>query len=197
MAGGGQMGLTVGTNSYVELGYADEYFRARDIDGTGIWKDLTKEQKEAILVQAASLLDTLIYKGAKKDPNQPMAFPRVLMIKHGVEFAAELLDTGSIYEAIAQLYPQEPYIYRVGDIEYIDIGTPEIIKMAQCEQAKYLLEMANDPRIQAIMSGVSSVAVGSVRETYNTDRVNAKTVIISPMAKSLIKPLIAGAVGQI
>jgi len=57
--------------------------------------------------------------------------------------------------------------------------------------------MANDPRIHSIMSGVSYVAVGSVREAYNIDRVSAKTVLISPMAKSLIKPLIAGAVGQI
>jgi len=191
------MALTIGTNSYVDVGYADEYFRARDIDGTGIWKDLTKEQKEIILKQAAALIDTLVFKGAKKDPSQPMCFPRVLIVKHGVEFAKELYDVSSASEVVARMYPQEPFYYKVGDNEYIDIGTPEIVKLAQCEQAKYLLEMANDPRIQAIMSGVSYVAVGSVREAYNTDRVSAKTVIISPMAKSLIKPLIAGAVGQI
>lgn len=191
------MGLEVGRDSYVTVEYADEYFRARDFDGTDIWKDLTKEQKEIILRQAAALIDTLVFKGAKKDPSQPMCFPRVLIIKHGVEFAKELYDVSSASEVVARMYPQEPFYYKVGDNEYIDIGTPEIVKLAQCEQAKYLIEIANDPRIKAIMSGVTSVTVGSVRETYDTDKATAKTAVISPMAKSLLKPLLAGAVGQI
>lgn len=191
------MAITVGVNSYVNIEYADEYFRARDIDGTCGWKDLTEKQKETILTQAASLLDTLIFKGVKKDPSQPMAFPRVLLIKHGVEFSAEFSDISSVNEIISQMYPQEPFLYKIGGIEYVDIGIPEVIKMAQCEQAKYLLDMANDPRLKAVMSGLESIAIGSVRETYDTSRANIKTIAVSPMAKSLIKSLLAGAVGLV
>ena len=68
------MAVTVGTNSYVSLAEADEYFASR-LD-VAAWTEATSELRESALVTAAMALEQYTWVGVIADPVQALAWPR-------------------------------------------------------------------------------------------------------------------------
>lgn len=100
---------TVGANnanSYVDLTYANTYFTSRL--GGAAWGAYTNSDKEAALIQAASLLDSMFdWIGDKDTEEQSMRWPR------------------------AWAYDPDDYLIDTAII-------PEPVKRAQCELALFL-----------------------------------------------------------
>lgn len=70
-------------NSYVSVEDADDYFASRFdlnvVDGGKGWSDFDESTKQALLVSASRILDTLQYGGLKTLRHQPMQWPRQTM----------------------------------------------------------------------------------------------------------------------
>lgn len=62
-------------NSYVDVGYADSYFSARNITA---WTEKTDEEKEVLLIKATDYIDNVFeWYGKKEFSEQALRFPRV------------------------------------------------------------------------------------------------------------------------
>ena len=68
------MAAVVGTNSYITLTEADEYFDQRY--GSTTWFDTADIDKEAALVSATQLLETLQFNGYAATTTQLLSWPR-------------------------------------------------------------------------------------------------------------------------
>jgi len=66
--------INVGTNSYVDLEYADKYFSERL--NAEKWISSIVEQKSQALVTATKKIDRQIFTGMKADLSQKLQFPR-------------------------------------------------------------------------------------------------------------------------
>lgn len=66
--------LEIGTNSYIDIAGANEYFAGRLHAET--WEQAGNEIKEKALRQATKQIDRQLLRGRKTDPNQVLAFPR-------------------------------------------------------------------------------------------------------------------------
>lgn len=71
------MALVVGTNSYVDIPFADSYFGERYNDYLVDWADIEYADKEKLLITATTNIDAMFtLSGEKADPNQQLEFPR-------------------------------------------------------------------------------------------------------------------------
>jgi len=66
--------LEIGTNSYIDIAGANEYFAGRLHAET--WEQADDETKEKALKQAARAIDRQPLRGRKTNPEQELAFPR-------------------------------------------------------------------------------------------------------------------------
>lgn len=66
--------LTVGTNSYIDVGGATDYIT--NIDGGAAWLALSADDKARRLISATFRIDGLRLKGYKAEDGQALAFPR-------------------------------------------------------------------------------------------------------------------------
>ena len=71
------MALTKGTNSYVTLNEAEDYFEDRI--GNAQWESANDTVKEQALVTAWQILDLLPYAGITLEADQAMAWPRTVV----------------------------------------------------------------------------------------------------------------------
>jgi len=68
------MSITVGENSYIDIGGADEYFENRL--HAERWGETSDADKEKALRQATKEIDRQLLRGRKTNPEQELAFPR-------------------------------------------------------------------------------------------------------------------------
>ena len=68
------MSITVGENSYIDIGGADEYFENRL--HAERWGETSDADKEKALRQATKEIDRQLLKGRKATDTQELAFPR-------------------------------------------------------------------------------------------------------------------------
>lgn len=66
--------LTVGTNSYINIADAEEYFAGRL--RSDAWHGANEDEKAQTLITATRQIDRFAYRGAKKLSTQALAFPR-------------------------------------------------------------------------------------------------------------------------
>jgi hypothetical protein len=66
--------IVVGTNSYISLADADEYFTARL--HSDLWNTAATDEKAQALITATRQIDRLPFRGVKRLSNQALAFPR-------------------------------------------------------------------------------------------------------------------------
>lgn len=66
--------LVVGTNSYISIADAEEYFVVRLRSDT--WYGATENEKAQALITATRQIDRLAFRGVKKSSSQALAFPR-------------------------------------------------------------------------------------------------------------------------
>jgi len=130
------MAVNVGTDSYVTLAEAEDYF-----DGklhTSEWDNAGKTTKEKALKEACRRINRLAFKGEKADETQLLAFPRKMPLFNRIGVIGFTTDT----------------------------GIPEEVKQAQCEEALALLERGNSQRRKLQQEGVQSFTLGNMSETY-------------------------------
>jgi hypothetical protein len=135
------MAIEVGTNSYVTLEEANEYFA--DKLYADEWANADDPTKEKALKEACRRINRLAFKGVKADKTQMLAFPRVMPVFNRVGVIGFTEDT----------------------------GVPEAVKHAQCEEALALLKYGNNTRARLQEQGVIRVDFGSVSEEYDKSRI--------------------------
>ena len=83
--------MTVGTDTYVTAAEADEYIAGHyrgNSKARQRWNAVSDADKAVLLVQAASAIEEVPFRGRKAIFDQPMAFPR-LPIQYGHRRAGE------------------------------------------------------------------------------------------------------------
>lgn len=135
------MALTQGTNTYVSLAEANEYFNTRL--GSDNWTSADDTNKEKALIQSARIMNEFRYVGRKVTEDQPLAFPRLTIGRTLTD--AELI----MYSTYTNSVPVE-------------------VKYAQCEQAIYLLEGEDNNRV-LMQSGVTNYSAGGASFSLYND----------------------------
>lgn len=130
------MALYVGTNSYVTIAEADEYFAGKLYADE--WHNTDDTTKEKALKEACRRINRLAFKGEKADEAQLLAFPRKMPMFNRIGVIGFVTDT----------------------------GIPEEVKTAQCEEALALLKYGNSARTKAQEQNVVRVSFGEVSEEY-------------------------------
>lgn len=139
--------LIIGTNSYLSLEEANEYFDNRL--PTSDWENLPDKLKEKALIQAAKELEKYHYKGRKLAYSQALSFPRYYHSYYDNLNYLNLNLSGQIYQEV---------------------------KDAQCEIALALLT-PKDSRQKLQAAGVTKVSFGDVSEEYDSSSLaDAKSV---------------------
>ena len=150
------MALTIGTDSYVTLEEATQYAESHLLSSDprkAAWESLTDPDKEVLLRNATSAIDSLPLRGRKIVATQALAFPRTLQEKCHRYFGC--------FEPI---------------VSEEDSVVPSEVKRAQCEQAlQFALSLSAtasasvDAEARAALQrqGVTSFSLGDLSESYS------------------------------
>lgn len=98
------MALVAGTNTYVDITYADAYFGGRY--GAEQWRAASEQAKEQALITATRAIDMQRLRGRKADDSQSLAFPRAIYwrgIWSAEDAVAEAVKAAQCEEALAIL----------------------------------------------------------------------------------------------
>lgn len=171
------------SNSYVDVAYADSYFTSHyDADKAAAWAALTTPKKTTALIQATRILETV--KCTDTTTSSLEYVPTYNKLTGSVQFMFE--DRS---KTVKNLYYQKLQFPRNIDVD--DLGAafiPEEVKMAQCEQAVFLLDLDTDD-LSASLGGAEfkATTVGqiSIRTQYKTGASS-----VAPLAYEFLKPFI-------
>ncbi len=164
--------LIVGSNSYIGVTDADQYFANRLYSDA--WVNASADQKAQSLIMASKRIDRLNYRGKKADPNQTMKFPRAIFANNPGTYA---IDPKAV-----QTYPGWVY----------EIDVAQCVKEAVCEEALMLLK-GSSQRVELQAQGVHSFQIGNLSETFTGEVVK----LLSPDARELLRKYMAGSVNII
>lgn len=170
-------------NSYVTLAFADAYWQDHyQAVKAAQWEALSDSQKTSALIQACRCLETLRFVArATKDADYELHFLRNPGVV--VQTNRDVIPLRAAYNQALQ-FPRN--IDRTDESgEYF---IPESIKLAQCEQAVYLLgvdDSALATRLQGVVS--ESMSVGSIKVSQQFEGVGT---LIGPMALEYVRPFL-------
>lgn len=166
-------------NSFIDQDYADEYFEVHyDSAKQSAWNALDDDQKAMLLVQAASVLNSLrfTYVGVREDYElqYDIHAKKVLSINHDVRPLK--------YSFIQNLqFPRNIDIDSQTGVSYI----PEDIKIAQCEQA-LAIKNFSETNVTKILGGIRREAVsigGEIsRDIAYADNATQTTVSLASLS---------------
>ena len=156
-------------NVFCTLAEAEAY--AETLVFPGSWSTATTAQKQAALVQAARLLNTLSWKGVRNSSTQAMAWPRC-----GEPCPVRFV--GLTVEGTGYLYDQDGYVVPTDVV-------PQCVKDANAEFALRLL--AKDRAADKSYS----IAVGSIK---TPDKARS---LVPPSVYDLIRHFLASSPGNI
>ena len=156
--------LTVGTDSYITVEYADRYIAEHYLPENSEqkrWSDLGTEEKEIRLRLACEELEQLPWQGAAIAKDQPLAFPRAPYQTYTATEAPTKIKNAQV----------ELALWRSDDQAQADA--------AQREQLK--------------LEGVQSVSLGSLSMSFSGDGANASaSALTCPKVRRLVTPYIRG-----
>lgn len=166
-------------NSYVDVAYCDDYWKEHYSEiKADLWLGLSAAQKTSTLVQACNIIERFKFTEGGLRPAD--------------YFHSEFnRNTGLVVQMTFDRRPiRAGYLQKLQfprSLDYNDDGTyyvPEPVKMAQCEQAVYLLSF-DDSVLANRLQGITqdSLSVGSVRTAQN---VAAGGTSLSPMAMEFL-----------
>ncbi len=169
-------------NSYCDVSYCDDYW-AQHYSSTkaDLWAALTTPQKTMLLIQACRSIERLRFTVSRNN---------------NTEYTLRHTSTpGLIAQYANNIIPvKDSYIQSLQFPRNIDrdsagvLSMPEPIKLAQCEQAVYLLsfdESAMSARLQGVDSESTSVGSVSVKQTFS-----GSGTALSPMALEYVSPFL-------
>lgn len=154
--------LTVGTDSYIDLEYADRYIDERYRAGStnrNRWEALGEEERESFLKAACEELERIKWHGKAVSKDQPLSFPRL------------------------------PYQERtaVEAPERIKKAQAELALWLSDEQGQEDLRQREQIRLQ----GIKSVSLGSLSMSF-AEGAKFGLALICPAAVGLIEPYLNG-----
>lgn len=153
------MALTVGTNSYISVDDAEDFFEAR-LHSTA-WTGASGSDKPAALMQATRMLDELMdWIGVPAVEGQALRWPRK-QERPCVPF--EILAP-----VPALLVPDFKLRDRDGN-PIAEDEIPQKVKDAVCEQAIYLLSLDPTQKPKAAQKGLRSGSLGTMNATFDSD----------------------------
>jgi hypothetical protein len=160
--------IVVGTNSYVSEADASAYFATSLFSAE--WDAAFTETREKALITATRRIDMQVFNGVKASLDQPLEFPRAL----GVHIRPNL-------------------------VPLIDTEVPQAVIDATCEEALALLRVTkmDNRNYDLVRLGISSYELGDSSQQFNEKimlRLLDGQELLSPVAKRLLKPYLAGAV---
>jgi hypothetical protein len=169
-------------NSYVDVAYCDDYWTTHYSETKAdLWLGLSAAQKTSTLVQACNVLERF-------------KFTEGGFLRPSDYFHSEFnRNTGLVVQMTFDRRPiKAGYLQKLQfprSLDYTEEGTfyiPEPVKMAQCEQAVYLLSF-DDSVLSNRLQGVTqdSLAVGTVRTAQN---VASGGTALAPMAMEFLFP---------
>ncbi len=154
--------LTVGTDSYITLEYADRYigerYRAGNTDRTR-WESLSEEERESVLKAACRELERIKWHGRTISKDQQLAFPRL-----------------PYQDRTATEAPQR-----------IKEAQAELALWLTDEQGQEEIRQREQIRLQ----GIKSVNIGSLSMSF-ANSAGSELALICPAAARLLAPYING-----
>jgi hypothetical protein len=172
------------SNSYCDVAYADEYFAQHyDTAKATAWAALATNQKELLLVHATRIIDTARFTLFLNWQNYGLRYDYS---------TGMVLNLSTELDPVKYWYFQKLQFPRNLDIDP-DTGAvyiPEPIKMAQCEQAYYLLNFDDTAMANRIM-GITNDTIGIGRGQIHLNQQYASDgSAIAPLALEYIRPFL-------
>lgn len=166
--------LIVGTNSYIDLTYADNYFTERLFSDT--WTNADNDTKTKAILMATKKIERQPIRGRKVKPDQAMQFPRMFY---------------SYEKCYLGMSKDNPIgINNYGPGWYAETEASDNVKQAVCEEALAILQLGNSKRISLQKQGVKSFNIGGMSETLKGNTIT----FLSQEAKELLKNYISGGI---
>lgn len=175
---------TDGTNSYVDVAYADDYF-ANHWNSTFVtaWDGVDDQPKANLLVAAARVIESARFTNivVHTDWRFHRYYNRLTM---------QIMNFQLLREPVKFYFYQLMQFPRNLDIDPTTgaLYIPEAIKMAQCEQAMYMLtfdESALSNRIQGVTNDTISIGRGQI---HLNQQYGSEGSMFAPTAYEMIKP---------
>lgn len=169
------------SNSYCDATFADDYFDVHFLTTKrDAWSALIDEQKEAALIQSCLIIEQFKYTVAT---NQPARLSDLKWDSRTQKFTAYVTPYD---DAVKYLDYQRLQFPRNLDVD--TSGTlfiPNEVKIAQCEQAVYLLTFDDDP-ISKRLSGITldRVTIGDIQATQEYTLAGTA---LAPMSYNLLR----------
>jgi len=152
-------------DSYATVAEADAYMTARGGFQTGTlpaeWTALSTAQKEMRLRLAASLMDSLMFRGIKATRAQSLAFPRLF---RGDDLWPEDVN-GNPSDALADQYDDWTAITEAATDEDVDLPTvPQAVKDAQVETAFQVIHLmlSKQDAAESAVQEAGSLTIGKL-----------------------------------
>jgi hypothetical protein len=171
------------SNSYCDVDFADDYFENHyDITKTAAWDELGDGQKEHLLVRACRMVEMARF----TEPEEPMYYNYQMRWRRDLGQVISIADRRHPYKYSSIQSLQFPRNLDVRSDGTVFI--PEEVKMAQCEQAVYLLnldETALANRLQGIRRDTVVVNSGDITlsQAYEPGG-----TLFGPLTLELIRP---------
>jgi hypothetical protein len=183
-----EVDATVGgtsSNSYVDLEYANSYWEQHwDVNSASQWNALSDPQKSSLLVQACRIIETLRF----TYPVDPTGEFRL-----EVDYAQQQIRSVKNCDSRPQKYVYNQKLQFPRTFEaYLEgeVYVPDTIKIAQCEQCVYMLNVDTSvltSRLQGVIS--DSLSVGGIQISQRFAPGGATGTLVSPVALQYCKPL--------
>lgn len=154
--------LTVGTDSYIDLEYADRYIDERYREGSenrNRWEALGKEERESFLKAACEELERVKWHGRAATKDQPLSFPRLPYQDRTAEEAPRRIKNAQA----------------------------ELALWLSDEQGQEDLRQREQIRLQ----GIKSVNIGSLSMSF-AEGAKSGLALVCPAAVRLITPYLNG-----
>jgi hypothetical protein len=169
------------SNSYVDVAYCDDYWANHILtQRAALWAALTNSQKINLLIRACGVVETLRFTSTRSLPQgYELSYDRRLH---------EVIALNKDITPVRFFYYQKLQFPRNLDRDFLtgQSFVPEPVKIAQCEQAGYLLSF-DESALSASLQGIShdQAKVGSLSTRQNLRQDGTS---IAPMALEQVRP---------
>lgn len=169
-------------NSYCDVAYATDYWANHfSTIKASAWNALTTTQKTQVLIQATRVVETVKF-------TNDVAISEYYL--HYDRLTHQVLDMTMSRDPVKYYYYQKLQFPRNKDFDPITqaLYMPEPLKMAECEQAVYLLsfdDTAIANRLQGIVN--DTIEIGK-NQIHLSQQYAINGSMLSPMAVEFIRP---------
>lgn len=175
-----------GTNSYVDVAYADDYFDNHYLQTYSLaWGALDDQPKANLLVAAARVIESARFTNIiiRTDWRFHRYYNRLTMQVMNFQLLREPVK---YYFYQMMQFPRNLDIDTTSGLPFI----PEAIQMAQCEQAIYMLtfdQTALSNHLQGVVNDTISIGRGQI---HLNQQYGSGGTMFAPVALEMVKPFL-------